>query len=329
MHLRPISLRKPEIYLGVALAIAPATLLLKVAAYHRAGGAGFLADSVETLTNLLTAAIGAYGAFWARQPRDLDHPYGHGKIDDLISGVQALLVGGSGLLLGYTILTGHFTRLRYEPQAVLYNGAALSLNLILSIWLYKGAYALGSQILRSEAWHLFSDVLSSLLVLIASFGVWWGWSPFIDQGVGILMSLLIIGGAAQIIHGSALRLIDTQDPRLLRRVVTALQNHRRSSWIDIHNLRLQRYGKKIHIDGHITLPWYWDLREAHAEIKRIEQALQSEMGSEVEFFWHTDPCEPVCCEYCEVAECRFRQAPFQRRLSFTAEALFVDRKGLR
>lgn len=321
--------RRPETFLLIAGASAPVILVLKAAAYYKAGGAGFLSDAGESLLNLVTAVLGSYGAFVARQPRDIDHPYGHGKVDDLISAVQALLVAAGGVFLGYTILMGKFERLRYAPQALLLNALALGLNLLLSVFLYKGSRQFQSSILRSEAWHLLSDVVSSLLVLAGTVGVWVGWPLFVDQAVGLLLAGFIVWGAMRLVGRSALRLIDTQDKALLSKIARALEAHRRPGWIDIHNVRIQRYGPNLHVDGHITFPWYWSLEQAHTELKVLEGILSEALGEKVEFFWHMDPCEPVCCQYCEVPDCPHRQMPLVRRLHFTPETLHPNRKGFR
>ncbi len=329
MNLRPTLPKKPETYLGIAAAFAPVVLLLKAAAYYSAGGAGFLSDAGESLLNLLTGALGMYGAFWARQPRDPEHPYGHGKVDDLVSALQALLVAAGGLFLGYTILMGRFERLQYAPKALLFNTTAIAINLLLSTFLYKASQRFQSRILRSEAWHLLSDVLSSLLVLLGTLGVWAGWPNFIDQAVGLLLSVFIVIGAVRLGGRSALRLIDTQDKTLLAQVGELLEAHRRPGWIDVHNVRIQRYGPNLHIDGHVTFPWYWSLQEAHAELKELERILSEALGGRAEFFWHMDPCEEVCCPYCEVRDCPYRRAPFMRRLPFTLDTLYPNQKGFR
>ncbi len=320
---------RPEVYVGIAAAFAPVVLILKAAAYYKAGGAGFLSDAGESLLNLLTAAIGTYGAFLARQPRDREHPYGHGKVDDLISALQAILVGGGGLFLGYAILMGRFDRLQYAPAAITFNALALGLNLLLSVFLFKGSVRFQSRILRSEAWHLLSDVLTSGLVIFGTMGVWAGWPDFVDRAVGLLLSVFIVWGAIRLLGYSASRLIDTQDKALFEQVGKALEAHRRPGWIDVHNVRIQRYGTNLHIDGHVTFPWYWSLQEAHAELKELERRLESILGTSVEFFWHMDPCEEVCCPYCEVKDCAYRRAPFTRRLPFTVETLYPNQKGFR
>ncbi len=327
--LRPTLLKKPESYLGVAAVFAPGVLILKAAAYYAAGGAGFLSDASESLLNLLTVAVGTYGAFLARQPRDQEHPYGHGKVDDLISALQALLVAAGGIFLGYTILMGRFERLQFAPRALLFNSLALGNNLLLSAFLYRGSKRFQSHILRSEAWHLFSDVLSSLLVLVGTVGVWMGWPNFIDRAIGLLLSVFIVWGAVRLVRRSALRLIDTQDKVLLTELGKALEAHRRPGWIDVHNVRIQRYGPNLHIDGHVTFPWYWSLQKAHTELKELEQILEKALGGRVEFFWHMDPCEEVCCPYCEMRDCKYRKAPSTRRLPFTLDTLYPNQKGFR
>ncbi len=322
-------LKKPEDHLLVAALAAPLILGIKALVYYQAGGAGFLSDTGESLVNLFTAGLGAYGAFWARQPRDLDHPYGHGKVDDLVGFAQALVIGGTGLILAYSILQGHYKPLVLEGAAIGWSISTILTNASLAALLWSAYRRFRLLVLRAEAWHLLSDALTTVLVLLSSLGVAHGWPSFLDRIAGLILSILILLGAYRILRRSASRLIDTQEAIYLEQLIRLLEKHRRPNWIDIHNVRIQQYGTKLHIDGHITFPRYWTLTQAHEELKALETTLAQELSKPVEFFWHMDPCEPVCCRYCEVAECTYRQAAFEQRLPYTKEGLFVNQKGLR
>lgn len=321
--------KKPEVYLLAAAFTAPLILVLKALVYYAAGGAGFLSDAGESLVNLFTAGLGAYGAFWARQPRDLEHPYGHGKVDDLIGFSQALVVGLTGVILAYSLLQGHYKPLSLSAPAIAWSLSTILLNTLLASSLWVGYHRFRLLTLRAEAWHLLSDALTTAIVLLSSWSVAHGWPAFLDRSIGLLIVGLILLGAYRVLRHSASRLIDTQEAPHLEQLIQLLEKHRQPSWIDIHNVRIQQYGPKLHIDGHITFPWYWTLSQAHEALKALESVLESELNRPVEFFWHMDPCEPVCCRYCELIECSHRQARFEQRLPYTKEGLFVNQKGLR
>ncbi len=319
----------PERLLRWSLGGAFIVLLLKALAYTTGGSAGFFSDAGESLVNVLTALLGLYGVWWARRPRDRDHPYGHGKVDTLIAALQALIVIATAGGLALSILTGSYIPAQVSAihAALLYQMAAMSVNASLALLLWRGSRLHGSTILRSESLHLLGDVGTSIVVVINFLALRWGYTdPLIDKLVGLGIVVLVGYGALRILRETGAVLVDTQDPHLLGRLANAIEKHRRPEWIDIHNVRIQRYGHALHVDGHVTLPWYWTLHDAHEAMKALEHTLRSELGGEVEFFWHMDPCEPVCCPFCEISGCPHRQKAFLRRREITPETLFVNQK---
>lgn len=329
MILNGILPKRPESLLQWSFAGAGAVLILKALAYATGGSAGFFSDAGESLVNLLTALLGLYGVWWANRPRDIEHPYGHGKVDTLFSALQALIVIATAAALAVTILTGKYRPAQTEtlPTVLLYQAGAILLNGVLAFWLWRGSQRFHSSILRAESLHLVGDIGTSFVVIANFLGQTWGLSDTIDKGIGLLVVLVVGFGALRILRETGAALVDTQDRALLDRLALALEKHRRPEWIDIHNVRIQRYGRALHVDGHVTLPWYWSLTDAHEAMKSLEKVLAADLGTEIEFFWHMDPCEPVCCSYCEVTGCAYRQAAFERRRPFTAERLFINQKA--
>ena len=94
----------------------------------------------------------------------------------------------------------------------------------------------------------------------------------------------------------------------------------------MHNLRVLKYGSHLHIDAHITLPWYDDLEKSHAEVTAVEHLITEKLEGEVEFFIHADPCIPLSCPICPITDCKVRKAEFSKRLNWTLENMLPDRK---
>ncbi|MCX8112646.1 MAG: cation diffusion facilitator family transporter [Bacteroidia bacterium] len=322
-------LPKPEILLRWTLGGAFVVLLLKTLAYAVGGSAGFFSDAGESLINVLTALLGLYGIQWTRRPRDREHPYGHGKGDALVGALQAIIVMATAAGLAFTILTGGYIPAQSHAvrEVFFLQGGAMSLNLGLAFLLWRNGRRYSSTILRAESLHLLGDVATSFVVLLNFLGLRWGLPEIVDKSVGLGVVIIVGYGSLRILRETTATLMDTQDPRLLERLAAALQAHRRPEWIDLHNVRIQRYGRALHVDGHVTLPWYWSLEKAHEAMKTLEEVLRGELDTEVEFFWHMDPCEPICCSFCEIQDCPYRQAVFEKRRTVTPESLFVNQKG--
>lgn len=73
-------------------------------------------------------------------------------------------------------------------------------------------------------------------------------------------------------------------------MVTPLNANRRKNWVDLHNLRIIKYGSTLHLDAHLTVPWYLNVHEAHTEIDELALLVRSEFGESLELFVHSDGC---------------------------------------
>jgi divalent metal cation (Fe/Co/Zn/Cd) transporter len=121
-------------------------------------------------------------------------------------------------------------------------------------------------------------------------------------------------------------LMDAADVTILERVVATLDEKRRTDWIDVHHFRLVHYGGQYHVDAHLTLPHYWDLKRVHDEVDAMEELISSTFEHEVEFSVHADPCVPDSCALCRVADCAVRTTNFQRTIPWTVHNVLVNGK---
>ncbi|WP_206598727.1 cation transporter dimerization domain-containing protein [Rufibacter ruber] len=79
-----------------------------------------------------------------------------------------------------------------------------------------------------------------------------------------------------------------------------------------------KYGSQLHIDCHLTLPWYFNLQQSHKEVELLQEMITQEMGDVVELFVHLDPClPPVSCRLCTKSDCHVREHAFVGRVEWT------------
>ena len=116
-------------------------------------------------------------------------------------------------------------------------------------------------------------------------------------------------------------LMDETDYKLVEEIIEALNAERKEACIDIHNMRVVKYGSSLHIDAHLTLPWYHDLNTSHATVKQLEELINTRFKNRVEFFIHTDPCISSSCPVCMIKDCKVRQQLFQHKIEWTSENL--------
>src|SRR5262245_52465604 len=184
----------PKYPVVLSIAAALTTLGMKTAAYLLTGSAGLLSDALESVVNLVAAVVALLSLWYAEQPPDRSHTYGHEKAEYFSSGLEGLLVlvAAAGIA-GYAV-----TRLLApEPLRALELGSALALgasviNLAVAQVLLRVGRAYGSIVLEADGHHLMSDVWTSAAVL-AGLGVVY------LTGVEVLDPLIALGVSANLV----------------------------------------------------------------------------------------------------------------------------------
>jgi divalent metal cation (Fe/Co/Zn/Cd) transporter len=120
--------------------------------------------------------------------------------------------------------------------------------------------------------------------------------------------------------------MDEADEALLRKMVEMLNANRRENWIDLHNLRIIKYGATIHLDCHLTVPWYLNVHEAHIEIDSLSALVKKEYGESVELFVHSDGCLDFSCNICSKQNCAVRKHAFEKKIEWTMANISKNNK---
>lgn len=296
--------------------------LLKILAYYLTHSVAILTDALESTVNVVTGFTGLYSLRLAARPKDGNHPYGHGKIELISASFEGILIVVAGLIILYESLVN---LLHAHPVAQLDAGIALIsitaiANYAVGIWCIRTARAEHSLALEASGKHLQADAWTSVgiivgLILLRFTNVMW-----IDSAVAILFSLLILVEGGKMIRKTVAGITDEANEALLSQLITALNRHKQPNWIDLHNLRVIQYGSVFHLDCHLTVPWYFNVQQAHDEVEALNQRIVQEFHENIEMFVHTDACSPpVSCSVCVLEQCPVRQAPFQKRLVWTLE----------
>jgi divalent metal cation (Fe/Co/Zn/Cd) transporter len=147
-----------------------------------------------------------------------------------------------------------------------------------------------------------------------------------DSAVSIILAFVIIYTGYRILRVSIAGIMDETDEKLLGKMVRYLDLHRNKNWIDVHNLRVIKYGGLLHVDCHLTVPWYLNVLEAHREIDAFSQLIRKEFGESLELFVHSDACLDFSCSICCKKDCAVRQHPFERRIEWTLKNIQPNTK---
>ena len=301
---------------------------IKFAAWMLTHSNALLTDALESIVNVTAGAFALFSIWYASRPKDEDHPYGHGKIEFLSAGFEGalILLAGGSILWRAVLGLIHPQPLHDADLGALLAAVAGACNFIMGRYLIKRGEKEYSALMQASGKHLITDTISSVglvlgLIVVAFTGKIW-----IDNLLALLFGGYIIYSGFQLVREALGGLLDQADTDKLKQVISILQNNRKSSWIDIHNLRVLKYGALLHVDVHLTLPWYLSLEDAHEEVDEVGRLVNNSLGIEVEFFIHADPCIPQSCAICNLQGCKERKAEHQRTIEWTLHTVLPDSK---
>ncbi|MFN4234072.1 MAG: cation diffusion facilitator family transporter [Bacteroidia bacterium] len=320
--------RKKIKILSVTLFISTALMLIKFAAWIITHSNAILTDALESIVNVFAGAFALYSVNYASKPKDEDHPYGHGKIEFLSVGLEGTLIA----IAGVSIIIKSVYNLFYPHEIHSLNlGLYLTLftgfiNLFMGIYLQKKGKELHSVTLVADGKHIISDAYSSAGLIIGIALIWISGINWMDSAVAILFGVFILFTGYKLMRKSLAGVLDETDYLLVDEIIDVLNKNRKEEWIDIHNFRVIKYGSNLHIDCHITLPWYYSLEQSHQVVSEVETILTRESENHVEVFIHADPCLPDSCNICALKNCAQRKHDFVKQITWTKEVILKNQK---
>lgn len=310
------------------VAVSLLLFIVKIFAWFLTHSVSILTDALESIVNILAAFIGLYSLQVAARPRDEDHPYGHGKAEYISAGIEGVLIIFAGVLIMYKAVQNYFYPLTVHELdwGIMLVVATAIVNLILGIICIRTGKKNNSLALVASGKHLQSDTITTGGIVAGLILLYFTGAAWIDSVVALLFSMIIIYTGFRILRSSAEGIMDKADDLLLNKVITKLEEQRSENWIDLHNLRILKYGNVLHLDCHLTVPWYLNIHEAHKEIDRLAKIIRDEFGESVELFVHTDGCLDFSCAICTKKECAERKQPFMKRVVWEMDNVVSDKK---
>jgi len=242
--------------------------------------------------------------------------------------VEGTLIFIAGLIIIYTSAENfiHPKKLEKLDYGIVLVGITGAVNFIVGYFAIRKGKKNNSLALQASGKHLQTDTWSTIGIVIGLLLIIFTGLAWLDSLIAILFSVFILYTGYKIIRSSLAGIMDEIDIELLSKLVTVLNNNRRDNWIDLHNLRVIKYGGQMHIDCHMTVPWYLNVHEAHAEIDALIALIKKEFGDAIEFFVHTDGCLDFSCHICSKMDCPVRKHPLEKRVEWTLKNIISNRK---
>lgn len=301
---------------------------VKIVAYFLTHSVSILSDALESIVNVAAGFIGLYSLFIAAKPSDQNHPYGHGKAEFLSAAVEGTLIAVAGFVIIYEAVNNfiNFQPIQKLDYGILLIASTALINFLMGVISVQQGKKNNSLALIASGRHLQSDTLSTVGIIAGLAIIYFTNIIWLDGAIAILFAIIIIYTGYRILRKSIAGIMDEADTTLLAQMVTVLNNNRRQNWVDLHKLRVIKYGGRLHLDSHLTVPWYLNVHEAHVEIEELSALIKEKFSNSMELFVHSDGCQYYQCPICFKSDCPVRQHPFEKRIEWTVENVLVDKK---
>lgn len=304
---------------------------VKFVAWYITGSVAILTDTLESIINVVSGFVGLYSLYLSALPKDRNHPYGHGKVEFISASIEGALISIAGVIIIFEAVRNlknpqPIAQIDYGIYLVAFTAVV---NYIVGFYAIKKGKNNHSLALIASGKHLQSDTYSTLGIIIGLIAIYFSSWPWLDSAIALLFAGIILFTGYKILRSAVSGIMDETDEVLLDEVVQLLEEKRRPNWIDLHNLRIIKYGSTLHFDCHMTVPYYFTIEEGHLEVEALEETVRSHFGDRVEFFVHLDACKEYSCQLCTKTDCNVRQHPFEERIKWTTENVSKNQKHIR
>jgi cation diffusion facilitator family transporter len=277
-------------WLSIAAAIA--TTSIKAGAWWLTGSVGLLSDALESIVNLVAAAMTLWMLTLSARPPTEEYAYGYSKAEYFASGLEGALIFAAALAIAWAAVD----RLLH-PQALERIGLGLALsvvataiNLAVARVLMKAARQYRSIALEADGRHLMTDVWTSVGVVVAVGAVavtQWNW---LDPVIALAVAANIVLTGFSLVRRSAVGLLDPSLPAGERTAIEVVLQRFRAEDIEFHALRTRVAAGRSFVSMHVLVPGAWTVQRAHDIAEAIEREVALAIpGASV--FTHIEPRE--------------------------------------
>ncbi len=247
---------------------------------------------MESLVNLAAAVLAVWTLFFAAQPPDEEHPYGHTKAEYFASGAEGFLILGAAVSIGYVAVQRIL-----EPRPIqnietglLVSAAAAAVNFIVARVLLSAGHRYGAIVLEADARHLLADVWTTVGVIVGVIAASVTGLYILDPVVGLAVAANIVRSGIGLVRRSVLGLMDTALPPEEQQVIREILNRYRERGVNYHALRTRQAGMRRFMSVHVLVPGRWTVADGHHLLEELEAEVRKALPG-ITVFTHLEPLE--------------------------------------
>ena len=289
MNEEKIAIARLSVYSNTLLVI------LKVIAGVIMGSVAVISEAIHSSIDLIAAVIARYSVKMSSEPADKEHRFGHGKYENLSGMVEGVLifVAASGIIYKAVKRLLGPVEVQELPAGMAVMGISAVLNFFVARKLFKVAKKTESLALEADAYHLQTDVWTSVGVFTAFVLIGLTNQHWLDPAIAIVVAAIIIHAAYDITKRSTEGLLDKSlpDAEILR--IEQIMKEHEITFVDFHKLRTRKVGSERQIDLHLTVHKNMSVKQGHDLVDHLEKEIKKEFPASIAVI-HIEPCDDKC-----------------------------------
>ncbi len=291
----------------VSLAVVSGLVALKVVVAVVTGSISILAQAVDSFLDLFAVAVTFFAIIIASRPADEEHPFGHGKAENIAAVVQAVLIFTAGGLVIYAavrrLIFGATVALTEAGIGVML--VSIIASLLLSRYMLRVAKLADSIALEANARNIAADVYTAGAVLVGLVVVRFAGLSILDPIIALAVVLLVLKAGYDVLRRSFGGLIDVKLPDDEEKVISDAIMERGGEIVGFHKLRTRKVGSQRHVDLHLVVPKDVSVEAAHLVCDQLERDIECRL-TYANVVIHVEPCSEECDQCPAVCDSRHR-----------------------
>lgn len=280
---------------AAAVPLVSITVLIaaKVVVGMVTGSISVLADAFDSVGDLLAALMSFFSLRMAARPPDRDHPFGHGKAENISATVEAVIIFGAGSYVIYRAIMKLIfgTQLELVELGMGIMAVSALANLFVARYLYRMARATDSPALEANARHRTTDIYTSVSIFVGLGIVRLTGLVVLDAIIALVVGAFVLKTAYDVYRKAFGGLLDESLPQKEEEIIVGCISEHVGPHFSFHELRTRKAGSDRYVELHLVMDGQVSLEGVHSMCDHLEEDIQSRLPN-CTVTIHCEPAQP-------------------------------------
>ena len=271
--------KKKKLAAGLSIVSNITLTALKIAAGVVSGSISIISEAIHSLSDFMASILTFFSVMKSSQPADSDHPYGHGRYEDMAGFIEGILIIGASFFIIFESARKIIFGVNMDAEnnlGITVMFVAVIMNIIVSSILFKTAKDSNSVSLYADGEHLRTDVYSSLGVFAGLLMIKITGYTLLDPIIAILVAVFIYRTGYTISKKTLQNLLDHSLPKDdIEKIKTVLKQFSETTKLKKNSIKTRQVGPTTDLDMVLQFPEYTSICECHKICDKIEKEIQA------------------------------------------------------